>query len=204
MPVSLTQADGLHLSALVTLAQLNADDAAAGFAAGLLAAALAQVDNHSVTLAEALRHPGPAFEPLLAALLALDGEVAAVVDDERRAFPLAGFLSYRARLPLDRFPPADVRLPPLNPNGHYALAVADGAYLAARTDLHPSLRVTGHVRLVLANGSGEPRRLLAVEQRLDRQVLTESLIAAGLAAAGPALSAAVQRQITAILGQLIK
>lgn len=203
MPVSLTQADGLHLSALATLAQLNADSAAREFAAGLLATALAHIKNHRLTLAEALHHPGPEFEPLLAALLALDGEVAAVVDDDRRVFPLTGFISYRARLPLDRFPPADVRLPPLNPNGHYMLAVVGGGYLAVRTDLHPTLRVTGHVRLVLANGRGAPLRLLAVEQRLDRQVLTESLIAAALAAAGPTLSATVQRQIAHSLRQLI-
>ncbi len=86
-------------------------------------------------------------------------------------------MSYRSNLPPDRVPFDSVRLPPLNSGGHYRFAVADdGTFLAVRLDLHPTLNMASHVRLAVSSSTRPPVRLLAAEQRLDRQVLSEQLI----------------------------
>lgn len=192
--ITLQQPDGLHLVTQATLAQLAEDEALRAFADGLLQTALAHTihfelaapsRNTSLTLAEALHHPGPQSYPLLTALLVLDAELHALLDEERRVLPLPGFLSYRANLPPDKVPLETLRLPPLNPGGRYRFAVSDdGAFLAARLDLHPALNVVGHVRIAASRISRPPVRLVAAEQRLERQVIDALLIEAALAAAG--------------------
>jgi hypothetical protein len=187
--VTLTRSDGLHILTKATLPQLTGDQALGSFAEGLLLTALGQTHlpgrDGEWTLAEALHHRGPQTNPLLTALLVLDAEVSAVVDDERRVFPLPGFLSYRANLPPDKFPLDTMRLPPLNPDGHYRLTVADDGFcLAIRLDLHPTLKVAGHVRVAISGPTRSPTRLQAMEQRLDRQVLTAELIEAAIAGGG--------------------
>lgn len=188
--VTLTRPDGLHLLTRATWPQLVQDETLRGFAGGLLANALSQTDvpDDDWTLAETLHHPGSQFYPLLAAFLVLDAEVSAVIDDERRVFPLPGFLTYRASLPPDKFPLDTLRLPPLNPDGHYRLSVTtDGFCLALRLDLHPGLKVAGHVRLATSSPTQPPVRLQAVEHRLDRQILTAELIEAAITSGGMAL-----------------
>ncbi|MFN8455619.1 MAG: hypothetical protein U0401_13295 [Anaerolineae bacterium] len=182
MTVTLSQPDGLYLPTSATLAQLLEDEPLRDFADGLLQAALLQTCNLqpapcNLLLAQALHHHGPEFYPLLTALLALDAGVHATRGDETRVMPLPGFLSYRTSLSLDKVPLQAVRLPPLNLGGHYRFAVLDkGGYGAIRFDLHPALRVAGHVRLALSSPSRFPMRLIPIEERLDRQVLTEALI----------------------------
>lgn len=190
--------DGLRLPAGLTLAQVAEADVVRDFAAGLLVSALAQTAL-SGSLAEALHHSGPEADPLLAALLALDAEIEARVGGDRRVFPLPGFLSYRHSLPPDRFPLHHLRLPPLNPDGHFFLQpIPTGGYLAARLDLHPLKKVLGHVRLALTRPNQIPSRLYAVEHLLDRQFLSEELIERALAA--EPLSPAEQVALRAVLG----
>jgi hypothetical protein len=183
MPFALNQPDGLHISTSATLAQLGEDEALRTFAAGLLHAALRQTCNllsstcASLTLAQALHHPGPETYPLLTALLALDAEVRAILGDETRVLPLPGFLSYRASLPLDKVPLQAVRLPPLNLGGIYRfIDFAGGGFAALRFDLHPKLQVVGHVRLVVGSPERFPVRLRVAEEGLDRRILTETLL----------------------------
>jgi hypothetical protein len=189
MPATLNQPDGLYLIAQATLLQLHNDEALTHFADGLLASTLtytihslrapaSRTFNSSLTLAEALHYLGGCETyPLLTALLALDAEVYATIDDEPRVLPLPGFLSYRPSLPPNRVPLDSVRLPPLNPGGRYRFTVVDnGAFLVVRLDLHPGLNLAGHVRLAVSSPTRSPVRLLAAEHRLDRQVLTEQLI----------------------------
>ncbi|MCL4300079.1 MAG: hypothetical protein KJ077_30375, partial [Anaerolineae bacterium] len=57
----------------------------------------------------------------------------------------------------------------------------DGAWLAVRLDLHERLRVAGHVRLALSSPARPPLRLRAVEERLERQVMSGDLIEAVVA-----------------------
>ncbi len=178
--VTLLRSDGLHILTNASLFQLSNDETLQGFADGLAIKALSlipQLDTAAPTLAESLHHPGPQFRPLLTALLVLDAEVSAVIDDEPRVFPLPGFLSYRARLPLDKFPLNTMRLPPLNPDGHYWLKTGlNGFCCAVRLDLHPRQKVAGHVRLAVSSSSRQPVRLPATEHRLDRQILEADLI----------------------------
>ncbi|GAB4422873.1 MAG: hypothetical protein Kow0031_01080 [Anaerolineae bacterium] len=171
-----SKADGLHLAAGASLARLLADDLLRPFADGLLpraAAATLPGIAPNVSLTEMLFSPEPAFGGLLAALLALDAEVVANVNDDRRVWPLPGFLSYRSRLAAH--PPHEVRLPPLNPDGHYLLSTGGNRTLVLRFDMHPRLRVLGHVRIVIT-GKAPPRRLAALEHRLERSVLTGPLL----------------------------
>jgi len=203
--VSLIQADGLHLNAQSPLTQLAADAAVIAFADGLLARALAPFAGDETTLAQALHQSAPKFGRLLAALLALDAEITAVAADELRVLPLPGFLSYRARLPLAQFPPQRLRLPPLNPGGHYALAATPaGNALAVRADIHPQLRVLGHVRVAVGGPDYAPARLRAVEQRLERQTLAEPLLAAALAVAAEALAQPELAQLSRVLQGWLK
>jgi hypothetical protein len=194
MQITSNQPDGLYLPTSATLAQLLEDEPLREFAAGLLHTAVLQTCNLqpatcNLLLAQALHHPGPELYPLLTALLALDAEVRATRGDETRVIPLPGFLSYRASLPLDKAPLQAVRLPPLNQGGHYRLAVFEnGGYGAIRFDLHPALRITGHVRLALSGPTRLPMRLVPIEERLDRQVLTETLIEAAIAGGGEEVS----------------
>lgn len=205
MAVSLIQADGLHLNAQSPLAQLAADAAVIALADGLLARALAPFAGAEVTLAQALHQPGPEFGRLLTALLALDAELTTVAADELRVLPLPGFLSYRVRLPLAQFPPQTLRLPPLNPGGHYALAVTPaGNALAVRADIHSQLRVLGHVRVAVGGPDYAPARLRAVEQRLERQALAEPLLAAVLAVAADGLAQPELNRLAEVLQGWLK
>lgn len=172
-----TNPDGLHLPANAPLQQLMADDSLRGFADGLLprvVAATLPAGEHVCPFTELLHSQSPAFGGVLAALLALDAEVIATVDGDRRVWPLSGFLSYRSRLAI--YPPEIVRLPPLNPDSHYLLTGEPDRVLVLRFDLHPQLRVLGHVRLAVAGKKLPPQRLMAIEHRLERRTLTHQLL----------------------------
>lgn len=207
MQSTLNRRDGLHITAKATLAQLALDTTLADFADGLILEALLNLEDEAdLTLADALHHAGTtAIDALLTALLVLDAELTTVVDDETRIFPLPAFLSYRAQLPPEQFPPNTVRLPPLNPDGHYIFkTLGDFHHLAIRMDIHPILGVAGHVRIAKSDAPHPPHRLLAFEGRFERQVLTGTLIEAALAAgsvesSGP-LTAVEQR----VLGTVLK
>ncbi|MCB9109342.1 MAG: hypothetical protein H6633_34660 [Anaerolineales bacterium] len=185
MSITLVRPDGLHLTTKATLAQLAQDQILQEFADGLIPKILAHFDlagETATTLAEALHRTGlPAIDALLTGLLVLDAEVNAVIDDETRVFPLPGFLTYRARLPLDQFPLNLMRLPPLNAGGYYRFTVTEPYCCTVRLDLHPELMVTGHVRLAAAGPNLPPHRLTLIEARLDRKLLTPELIEAALA-----------------------
>ncbi len=209
--VSLLRNDGLYLRVQATLQQLAGDTAVAEFANGLLAAALEALPSdlrRRFTLVDALVQANRAVYPLLTALLVLDAAVDTVVDDERRVFPLPGYLSYRHRLPVDRYPLNTMRLPPLNPGGHYHLQAGPaGEWAAVRLDLHPRLKVTGHVRMAVGSADRLPVRLLAAEHRLDRQVLDEAMITHSLNAAAtattPPLTAGEYNLLRDILQRLL-
>lgn len=185
MSITLVRPDGLHITTKATLNQLANDENLQAFADGLIPRILSHFDltgEPSLTLAEALHQTGsPAIDALLTGLLVLDAEVNAVIDDETRVFPLPGFLTYRARLPLDQFPLNLMRLPPLNAGGHYRFAASEPYYMTVRLDLHPELMVTGHVRLAVAGPNQPPQRLSLIEARLDRKELDADLIEAALA-----------------------
>jgi CO/xanthine dehydrogenase FAD-binding subunit len=138
----------------------------------------------NLSLAQALHYTaGPETYPLLTALLSLDAEAQALVGEDRRVLPLPGFLSYRASLPPARAPLETLRLPPLNPGGRYAFVVSDSeAFLAVRLDLNPVLNVAGHVRIAASSVTRPPTRLVAGEQRLERQAIDEDLIKTAIAA----------------------
>jgi CO/xanthine dehydrogenase FAD-binding subunit len=189
MVTTLNQPDGLYLVTQATLAQLLEDEAVRTFAGGLLHTALLKTCNLQLAacnlpLAEALHQAdSPQTYPLLTALLVLDAEIHTLIGEDRRILTLPGFLSYRASLPPDKVPLESLRLPPLNPGGRYAFAVADnGAFLAVRLDLNPALNVAGHVRIAVSSITCPPVRLKAAEERLERQVLTEEVIKTALAA----------------------
>jgi hypothetical protein len=214
MTVTFEQPDGLYLSTGATLAQLLEDEAVQTFAGGLLHTALTatfnlQPSTFNLSLAEMLHYTGgPESYPLLTALLTLDAEVQAQVGEDRRVLPLSGFLSYRASLPPERAPLTALRLPPLNAGGRYHFTVTDeGNWLAARLDLHETLRVAGHVRLALSNPLRPPQRLQSIEERLDRQVMSQAVLETALTAgtvdlANP-LTQAEQTVLLAVLKQLI-
>lgn len=188
MSAVLTRPDGLYISTQATWAQLAANEVLHSFANGLIPMAL---NGHPVawTLAEVLHHSGPQVNPLLTALLVLDTEVNAVVDDKQPVFPLPGFLTYRSTLSLEKFPLQAIRVPPLNPDGHYLLSIAnDGFCFALRLDLHPRLKVAGHVRLAASSPTRFPVRLQAIEYRLERQSLSKKLIQTAVTAGGETLS----------------
>ncbi|MCB0163301.1 MAG: hypothetical protein KDI79_03675 [Anaerolineae bacterium] len=205
MSITLVRPDGLYLTTKATLGQLAQDQMLQDFADGLLPTILAHfdlTDETSLTLAEALhRTDSLVADALLTGLLVLDADVNAVIEDETRVFPLPGFLTYRSRLPLEQFPLNLMRLPPLNPGGHYRFAASEPYYMTVRLDLHPELMVTGHVRLAAAGPNQPPQRLSLIEARLDRQELDIPLIEAALALGrGPeqplhAVEAQVLRQI---------
>lgn len=187
--VTLLRPDGLHLLARASLADLAVDPGLEAFAGGLVAEAIAQSRlNLQHSLAQALYHLGPEANPLLLCLLIFDAEVSSVVEDERRVFPLPGFLTYRTRLSPDRVSPSTLRLPPLNPDGHYLLDTAGEDFsFAIRLDLHPYLKVAGHVRIAVSSSTRLPVRLLAAEHRLNRQVMTEGLLKAAISAGSAGL-----------------
>jgi xanthine dehydrogenase iron-sulfur cluster and FAD-binding subunit A len=177
--------EGLLIPTTITFAQLAAHPLLLEFATGLIPTALSHISLEQ-TLAAALHHPGPETRPLLLVLLARDAEIDSFAGPEGRTFPMPGFLSYRHRLPPDKFPLNRLRLPSLNPDGHFSLqqlSIPAEGYLALRVDLHPLMRVLGHVRVALGGPHRPPIRLHATEHRLERQVLTPSLIGAAVAAA---------------------
>lgn len=203
-----TRLDGLHVLALATLQQLAADETLNQFAYGLVSRALSQIDLADLgtrSLAQALHDPGPQFWPLLTALLVLDAEVNAVTGEDKRVLPLPAFMNYRAALPPDRVKLDTLRLPPLNPHGHYRLvAGAPGGYLALRLDLHPELGVAGHVRLAASGPGRAPDRLRAIEQRLDWQVLSETLIEAAIRTGSADIAPPLSEHEQAELGRLLR
>ena len=180
MQVVLPRPNGLHILTKATLHRLATDETLLIFAAGLLTRTIAEVppcDQTTWTLARVLHYAG--FGPsngLLTALLVLDAEINAVVDDETRIFPLPGFLGYRNHLPPDKYPLNTLRLPPLNPDGHYLFTVLSrGHYLAARLDIHPELKIAGHVRIALSSPPRPPPSFAAPPHPLDRQALGATL-----------------------------
>lgn len=209
MQIALSRADGLHILAEATLQQLIEDESLYLFADGLISRVFAEIDITTVatwTLSDALHHDGlPQINALLTVLLVLDAEVNSVVDDENRVWPLPGYLSYRSHLPIDKYPLNTLRLPPLNPDGHYIFAVVDeGHYLAVRMDIHPKLNVTGHVRIAISDPERPPERILAAEHRLDRQELTEEIIESAVTDGSRALSAPLTQRERAILVEVLK
>ena len=199
-----TKADGIHIDAGAPLAQLAANDTLRSFAGGMLVAALLTATiEPAETLAGALHRADGGCDGPLTALLALDAEVQAVVNGDARAFPLPGFLSYRAQLPLAHFPLSVVRLPPLNPDGHYFfIQPAAGQFVAVRLDIHPALRITGHVRVAVSGPEFGPARLQAVEHRLERQALDAARVESALAPA-TTLPEASRRALASILQALL-
>jgi CO/xanthine dehydrogenase FAD-binding subunit len=196
--------DGLRLAAQARLAELAGHKDLAEFATGLVSQALAETALNQ-TLAQAVYRPDSAGQPLVTALLALDAAVEIMVDQKRWALSLPGFLSYRASFPPQDFPMPTLLLPPLNPDGHYHFKpMAEGGYLATRLDLHPSLRVLGHVRLALSRPGQLPRRLPVAEQRLDRQFLHPDLVNEALASETLVLSPAEQATLSAIFSSLLQ
>lgn len=208
MQITLNRADGLHILTKATLQQLLDDEALRLFADGLILQAFVETDISTIaqwTVAEALHHDGlPQINALVTILLALDAEVNAIVNDENRIWPLPGYLSYRSHLPLDKYPLNTLRLPPLNPDGHYRFAVIDeDHYLAVRLDIHPKLKVAGHIRIVISGPARLPERILVVEHRLDRQELTEEVIEAAITARSGALSIPLTEQEQAKLLEVL-
>jgi hypothetical protein len=209
MPVTLARPDGLHLTTKATLAEILQDELIREFAGGLLGRAVAGLalgDLSRLSLAKALHQVGSApVDALLTALLVLDAEVNAVVEEETRVFPLPGFLSYRDRLPLATFPLNLLRLPPLNPGGHYHFAVlGDHHYLAVRLDLHAQTKAAGHVRIALASLFNSPQRIKPVEERLDRHFLTGAHIDRAITAGADLLTDLEQAGLREILLGLIE
>jgi CO/xanthine dehydrogenase FAD-binding subunit len=186
------------------------DETLLEYAAGLLPRVLKESglgDEGSWQLARSLRQTDSnAARALVTTLLVLDAEINAKANDETWVWPLPGFLSYRSRLPVEKFSLTSLRLPPLNLHGHYRFTVLDKVhYLAVRMDIHPQLRVTGHVRIAVSGLARQPGRVQKVEHRLERQVLDGELIAAAVAEAGkeePALDAMTRAGLTELLGEL--
>lgn len=208
MQITLNRADGLHILTKATLQQLADDEALCLFADGLIPQALGEIDIAIIaqrTIAAALHDDDtPQIKALVTVLLALDAEVNAVVNDENRVWPLPGYLSYRFRLPIDKYPLNTLRLPPLNADGHYRFAVVDeGHYLAARMDIHPKLKVTGHIRIAIGGQARSPERISVVEHRLDRQELTKEVIEASVIAGNEGLSVALTQRERATLIEIL-
>jgi len=178
------------------LKQLADDKTLTVFADGLLAKALKFVEPSTqinLTLAEALHQTElPQIKALHCALLALDAEVNAVLEDETLVWPLPAFLSYRTNLPLYKYPLNLLRLPPLNSGGHYQLrSPGKDHYVVVRMDLHPQLKVMGHIRIATASPTQSPHRLLVMEHRLDRQELDGEIIRAAVMAQEAEASVAI-------------
>jgi CO/xanthine dehydrogenase FAD-binding subunit len=191
MTIALTRPDGVHILTRATLLQLADDELLRVFAAGLIPNALAQIeapDRATRTLAHTLHHVEPQTVPLVLALLVLDAEVSGVIGETRRMLPLAGFLAYRADLSSEKFTFDMIRLPPLNPDGHYLLNGAADFSCAVRLDLHPRLKVAGHVRVAISSSTHSPQRLQDTEHRLDRQAPAAELIVVAVAAGSQELS----------------
>lgn len=168
--------DGLYISTHTPWPKLATDETLCEFANGLIPMTL-QYEDTSWTLSELLHQTGSQTYPLLTALLILDAEVNAVVEDKQPVFPLPGFLTYRAKLSPEKFPLDAVRLPVLNSDGHYLLTIAnDGFCTAIRLDLNPQLNLAGHVRIAISSPTRTPIRLRTLEYRLERQILTKELI----------------------------
>ena len=176
MTTTLTRTDGLYVSTHTPWPQLVTDETLCEFANGLIPKTL-QYEDTSWTLSELLHHTGYQTYPLLTALLILDAEVNAVVEDKQPVFPLPGFLTYRSKLSPEKFPLDAVRLPHLNSDGHYFLTIADDGFCAAiRLDLNPKLNLAGHVRIAISSPTRTPLRLRSLEHRLERQILNKELI----------------------------
>jgi hypothetical protein len=186
MEAAVSRPDGLYLAGQAKLDELVGDRLVEQFADGLVSRALESLkldeQIRQWTLAEIVQSLDFAkLNPLLTVLLVLDAEINAVVEENQRVFPLAGFVSYRPHLPLTKTAVASVRLPPLNPDGHYHFKLFQpDHYLAVRLDIHPRLRVAGHIRIAIGTPTRLAQRVRATEDWLDRQVLTETLIEAAL------------------------
>lgn len=203
MQLTLNQPDGLYLHPQATLAQLEHDPMLKEFADSLIPYALALTPEHSTSLGTALYHPdNPVYTPLLTALAMIDAELKTVINKETRALPLAAFFSYRHRLAQHQITINMVRVPPLNPDGHYLLReLADNTCIGVRLDLHPLRKVAGHVRLVVTKSGQPPERLTATEGRLEWQKLTDDLITEAILLSSH-LSDAEQVELANILNSL--
>lgn len=211
MSVTIIRPDGLQIGTSATLNELIANQELQQFADGVVVNAITEgvaANYHVQTMGELLHRQSPAGHGLLTALLILDAEINAVVNDETRVFPLAAFLNYRTRL--REVPIATIRCPPLNKGGHYFFSVIEeNNYLAIRLDIHPTLRVAGHVRIATGGNHRLPQRLRQVEHRLDRQVLRHAQLEAALASKNlqqviPPLSTTERGRLVALLGQLVR
>ena len=185
--------EGLRIPLEMSLAEMGQDELLSQFAMGLIPTALQHIAA-TFPLSTALYQETSALYPLWTVLLALDAELEGVVEGTSRLFPLPGFFSYRASLTPDKISPRTLRLPPLNPGGHFILSPiasdshlspngrtpADG-HLAVRLDLEPTSQILGHVRLAVSRPDRFPFRLRTIEHRLDRQVLTEAIVSVAVA-----------------------
>jgi len=202
MQLTLNQPDGLYLHPEATLAQLAHDVILKEFADSLIPYALALTTNHSATLTSALYQTDSDYTPLLTALTMLDIEIKTVIQDTTRTLPLTAFLKYRDKLAINQMVISRVRLPPLNPDGHYLLRqLADDTCLGVRLDLHPVKKVAGHIRLVITKPGMFPQRLIATEGRLIWQHLTDRLINNAILLSSH-LSDAEQVELATILNSL--
>jgi CO/xanthine dehydrogenase FAD-binding subunit len=186
------RADGMHIPADARLAELMKEASLTEFASGLVVNALNLfgASESGWTLAQALHDTSSQSFPLLVTLLVLDAEVKTVVEDQRPVFPLPGFLSYRHSLPLDRFPVDSLRLPPVTEATFFRLDCTDDSFCCAiRMEIHPRMKVAGHVRIAVSSSTRVPLRLNGAEHRLERQPLQVDLIDSAVAAGSKGLSA---------------
>lgn len=188
MTTTMARTDGVYISTHTPWPQLVTDEILCEFANGLIPMTL-QYEDTSWTLSELLHHTGSQTYPLLTALLILDAEVNAFVEDKQPVFSLPGFLTYRSKLSPEKFPLDAIRLPPLNAGGHYFLTIADDGFcVAIRLDLNPQLNLAGHVRIAISSPTRAPIRLHALEHRLERQILSKEIIQTAILATNQNLS----------------
>ncbi len=200
--------DGLRLLTETALSDLKQDSLITEFAGGLIPTALAYSDATN-SLVNAIYDPDSNVYPFLTALLALDAELEGFLKGQKRVFPLPGFFSYKENLPPDKYPLKTLRLPPLNPDGHFFFKKTDaGHFLAIRLDLNPALKVLGHIRLAVCSPDRFPIRLRLIEDRMERQYLDEALLKIigdlfGQVEVDPPLTNIEQKTLIQTLRQLI-
>ncbi len=179
MKIVTLENDGLNLNPQATLHQLHDQQEIQQFAEGFIPKALSQTADLSPTLLQVIQADSMGQPTLYTVLLVLDAEIKTVVTGKLRRLPLLTFRSYQQKL--QNIQPTAVRLPPLNPDGHYHLETsAEGTTIAVRLDIHPEKGIAGHVRLAVSSPQRPPTRLIEGEARLDWQRLTPDLIDAAI------------------------
>ncbi|MEM7346267.1 MAG: hypothetical protein AAF485_18660 [Chloroflexota bacterium] len=209
--ISEIQPDGLRLLATATISQLMEDDLLEQFAEGIVQTAFDYItidEVAAIKLNQLLFQDIQAIRAFLAVLSVLDAEIEGTVSEKQRRLPLAGFLTYRDRLKEDTLSLNTVRLPPLNPDGHYLfVTLKNEIYLVVRLDLNPASNVAGHIRIAFSSPTHPTIRLNVTEERLDRKALTPELIDTAVTLGNEALDAPLtegeQQTLVDTLNQLI-